>query len=195
MIDSDQIKNLYREFSKRKNIGPTFNWILRAIRRPSTCCSSSTSGCRGRNCSSTWSRTTFPSGTKTKASSSGPSRRPSRPCPLDQDFYATYEADSEAVQEFGLPLLKFVVEADAQLLERIKSVLENWDADRVAIIDMILIKMALGEFTQFKDIPSTVTLNEYLDISKNYSTDKSREFINGVLDKLLAELKAQGLVA
>jgi N utilization substance protein B len=91
-------------------------------------------------------------------------------------------------------LLKFVVEADEELLKRIKQVLQNWDAERVAIIDMILLKMAVAEFLEFDSIPPQVTLNEYLDISKLYSTPKSKEFLNGVLDRLLKELQKEGLV-
>jgi len=112
----------------------------------------------------------------------------------DQDFYKSYQTHGEAILEFGQPLLKFVVESDEALLERIKPLLQNWEADRVAIIDMILIKMAVGEFTQFPAIAPEVTINEYVDISKSYSTDKSREFINGVLDNLRKELQKDGLV-
>jgi N utilization substance protein B len=113
--------------------------------------------------------------------------------PLEEEFYNKYKDYGEAVSDFGRPLLKFVVEADAVMLERIKGVLQNWDADRVAIIDMILIKMAMGEFTQFPAIAHEVTINEYLDISKSYSTEKSREFINGVLDNLYKALAKEGL--
>jgi N utilization substance protein B len=59
---------------------------------------------------------------------------------------------------------------------------------------MILIKMAMGEFLQFSKIAPEVTMNEYVDISKVYSTDKSREFVNGVLDNLLKALRKDGLV-
>ena len=114
--------------------------------------------------------------------------------PATERFAGDYENNSEAVTEFGEVLLSFVVDANESLLARIKSVLQNWDAERVAIVDMILLKMAIGEFLEFDSIPPQVTLNEYLDISKLYSTDKSREFLNGVLDKLLKELQAEGLV-
>lgn len=63
----------------------------------------------------------------------------------------------------------------------------NWDSDRIADIDMILIKMAICEFLKFPSIPSRVTINEYIEISKDYSTDKSSFFINGVLDKILKD--------
>ncbi|MCB0430422.1 MAG: transcription antitermination protein NusB [Flavobacteriales bacterium] len=65
----------------------------------------------------------------------------------------------------------------------------NWDADRIAMMDMLLMKMALCEFVDFPTIPVKVTLNEYIDISKYYSTPKSKVFVNGVLDKILAELR------
>ena len=111
-----------------------------------------------------------------------------------EEFYRDYEDNGEAVTDFGRRLLQFVTSADEALLTRIKGVLENWDAERVAIVDMILIKMALGEFLEFPSIPPIVTLNEYVDISKLYSTPKSKEFINGVLDKLLKQLQSEGLV-
>ena len=63
----------------------------------------------------------------------------------------------------------------------------NWEADRIADIDMILIKMAITEFIHFPSIPTRVTINEYIEISKDYSTDKSSYFINGVLDKIAKE--------
>ncbi|RCS27216.1 transcription antitermination factor NusB [Polaribacter sp. WD7] len=60
----------------------------------------------------------------------------------------------------------------------------NWESDRIAEIDMILIKMSLTEFVHFPSIPTRVTINEYIEISKDYSTEKSSYFINGVLDKI-----------
>lgn len=63
----------------------------------------------------------------------------------------------------------------------------NWDSDRIADIDMILIKMAICEFLKFPSMPTRVTINEYIEISKDYSTEKSSFFINGVLDKILKD--------
>jgi N utilization substance protein B len=63
----------------------------------------------------------------------------------------------------------------------------NWETDRIADIDMILIKMAISEFVNFPSIPTRVTINEYIEISKDYSTEKSSYFINGVLDKISKE--------
>lgn len=66
----------------------------------------------------------------------------------------------------------------------------NWDTDRIAEIDMILIKMAITEFLKFPSIPTSVTINEYIEISKDYSTEKSSYFINGVLDKISKDFTA-----
>lgn len=64
----------------------------------------------------------------------------------------------------------------------------NWDYDRIAIMDVIILKMALTELTEFKSVPVKVTLNEYIELSKYYSTPKSNVFVNGILDKLIADL-------
>lgn len=71
---------------------------------------------------------------------------------------------------------------------------KNWDSERIALLDTLLMKMALSEMLYFPSIPVKVTINEYIDISKVYSTGKSNTFINGVLDKLLGELQAAGRI-
>jgi len=70
----------------------------------------------------------------------------------------------------------------------------NWELDRIALMDTILIKMALAELLEFPSIPVKVTLNEYIDISKFYSSAKSKVFINGILDKLIIDLKEKDLI-
>lgn len=72
--------------------------------------------------------------------------------------------------------------------------LKGWDMDRVAFIDMVIIELAITEFIYFPSIPVRVTLNEYIDMSKYYSTPQSKLFINGILDKIVTDLKAEGLV-
>ena len=72
----------------------------------------------------------------------------------------------------------------------IKKKTPNWETDRIASIDMILIKMAITEFLYFASIPSRVTINEYIELAKDYSTNKSGYFINGILDKLAKEYSA-----
>lgn len=74
-------------------------------------------------------------------------------------------------------------------MKLIEKYTKNWDVDRIARLDTVLMKISITEFTSFPGIPVKVTMNEYLEISKNYSTEKSRVFINGVLDKVLVDLK------
>jgi N utilization substance protein B len=70
----------------------------------------------------------------------------------------------------------------------------NWELDRIAIMDTILIKMAITELIEFPSIPVKVTLNEYIELSKEYSSPKSKIFINGVLDKLIVDYREQGII-
>ena len=70
----------------------------------------------------------------------------------------------------------------------------NWELDRIARMDVILMKMAITELQIFNNIPTKVTLNEYIEIYKFYSTPKSNGFINGVLDKAIDRLDSQGLI-
>lgn len=84
-------------------------------------------------------------------------------------------------------LRRSIVERD-NTLELIKKFSKNWDADRVALMDVILINMAIAEMTTMVNIPIKVTLNEYIEISKYYSTDKSNSYINGLLEKIVRQL-------
>ena len=90
-------------------------------------------------------------------------------------------------QKFVLELFRKVILHHTAYEEDISKKTPNWEADRIADIDMILIKMAITEFLKFPSIPVRVTINEYIEISKDYSTNKSGYFINGVLDKLSRE--------
>lgn len=114
--------------------------------------------------------------------------------PVEGAFYNEYLPDPEAVTDFGENLLKEVIANDEALLNVIEPALKNWDADRLAVIDMILLKMAICELTNFSTIPTKVTLNEFVEISKLYSTPKSKDFINGILDKLMKKLNQEGKI-
>ncbi len=81
---------------------------------------------------------------------------------------------------------------NAEWEKEISAKTPNWDKDRIAEIDHILLKMAICEFVHFASIPEKVTINEYLEIAKEYSTPKSSIFINGILDKVVKEFKANG---
>lgn len=112
----------------------------------------------------------------------------------DKEMIMEYYPDDETTKDYGEFLLTKTFEEDKALLELIEPVLQNWDADRVAILDMVMIKMALCEFLYCTTIPAKVTLNEYVDLAKAYSTSKSKEFVNGILDRIMQDLKARNLL-
>jgi N utilization substance protein B len=99
-----------------------------------------------------------------------------------------YKDDDDEM--FVSDLFRKVVLNHTELEKYILDKTPNWDTDRIAGLDLILIKMAICEFLYFPSIPTRVTINEYIEIAKDYSTDKSSYFINGVLDKILKELTA-----
>ncbi|MCS6928078.1 MAG: transcription antitermination factor NusB [Saprospiraceae bacterium] len=112
--------------------------------------------------------------------------------PLEGEFYREHEPSDETVREFGEQLLRKTCQEDRALYDLIAPMLKNWDPERVAVLDMIMLKMAVCELLHFPTIPVKVTINEFVEISKAYSTENSREFINGVLDRLMKRLKKEG---
>ena len=94
--------------------------------------------------------------------------------------------------EFGVNLFKKVVLNDSAFTKDIIGKTPNWDKDRIADLDMIMIKMGIAEFLHFPSVPVKVTINEYLEIAKEYSTPKSSIFINGILDKLVQQYRDNG---
>lgn len=114
--------------------------------------------------------------------------------PVEEGYISGLKPGFDTVTEFGEALLVDVFQQNEQLLKHIKPTLNNWDAERVAIVDMVLLKMALSELLNFPTIPTKVTLNEFVEIAKLYSTDKSKDFINGILDRLLKKLNNEGAI-
>ena len=95
-------------------------------------------------------------------------------------------------KEFVVKLFeKTILHAD-EYMEMVKANISNWDYERLALMDKILIFMALTEFIEFHSVPVKVTINEYIEISKFYSTPDSRRFVNGMLDRFSTELKEKG---
>lgn len=99
---------------------------------------------------------------------------------------------SEEDKEFALDLLRKTLLHDDHLTEIIDGKTPNWDKERIAEIDMILLKMGIAEFLYFPSIPVRATINEYLEIAKEYSTPKSSLFVNGILDKLVKDFTEDG---
>ncbi|GAB3728205.1 transcription antitermination factor NusB [Hymenobacter agri] len=95
-------------------------------------------------------------------------------------------------REFAETLYKQTLIEDDKMEKLIAGSVQNWDVERVALLDKIILKMALTEMQLFRGIPVKVTINEYIEISKLYSTPKSKQFVNGILDKLATDLAASG---
>jgi len=92
--------------------------------------------------------------------------------------------------DFAKSLLITTYNKREHLLDIIKPKLQNWDSERIASIDLVLMKMGIAEFLYFETIPTKVTINEYIDIAKEYSTEQSGHFVNGILDNIHKELAA-----
>ena len=104
------------------------------------------------------------------------------------------EIVSQEKLEFANSLLETVIEKKEVSMELLKPKLKNWDAERIAALDLIIIQMGICEFLYFETIPTKVTINEYIDLAKEYSTPQSGQFINGILDNIHKELTAQGKI-
>ncbi len=104
------------------------------------------------------------------------------------DFSNNWDED----KEFFEKIYDTTLEHDSEYNEIIGSKTKNWEVDRLAVTDQIILKMAISEMLNFGSIPVKVTINEYIELSKNYSTPKSKQFINGILDVVSNEFKTDG---
>ena len=106
--------------------------------------------------------------------------------------YNFKEMISEEKWSFAKDLLQTVRDKSEHLESLVIPKLKNWDPERIALLDMILMKMGVAEFLYFETIPPKVTINEYIDLAKEYSTSQSGQFVNGILDNIHKELVQQG---
>ena len=100
----------------------------------------------------------------------------------------------EEDKEFFENIFNFTIANDVSSKVLIADKTKNWDIERLAFTDKVIISMALAEMIHFPSIPVKVTINEYIDISKTYSTPKSKQFVNGLLDVLAKELTDKGQI-
>lgn len=99
---------------------------------------------------------------------------------------------SPADIEFAKQLINYTVANTKMLDKKIQDKVANWEMDRIALIDRILLRIGIAEIMYFPDIPPKVTINEVIEIAKDYSTSNSNKFINGILDAVLSDLKKSG---
>ena len=100
----------------------------------------------------------------------------------------------EEDEAFTKNLFRTVIKNDTANRQIIETYTKNWDVDRVAIMDVLIMELALTELTDFPSIPVKVTLNEYIELAKYYSTNKSSTFINGVLDRITRDFREEGKI-
>ena len=110
----------------------------------------------------------------------------------DQSLMPMYKDQED--HDFAKDLIRKTIINHDDLRELIDIHSKNWDVDRIAFMDILIMQLAIAEFIYFPSIPTKVSMNEYIELSKFYSTEKSRNFINGILDKTLKDLKTSGKI-
>jgi N utilization substance protein B len=109
----------------------------------------------------------------------------------------SYDFDMIVSQEkrtFAHRLLTTAIEKKEYCLQVIHPKLKNWDPDRIAMLDMVIMRLGVCELLYFETIPAKVTINEYIDLAKDYSTPQSGQFVNGIIDGIHKDLESQGLL-
>lgn len=112
----------------------------------------------------------------------------------EYDFKKESDIDESFDLNYITSMFLNTIQNDKDFMEMIDSRIQNWDMDRVALMDIIIIKMGLAELLYCPEIPVNVTLNEYVELAKEFSTQKSKLFVNGLLDKLMVDLRAKGKI-
>jgi N utilization substance protein B len=122
---------------------------------------------------------------------------------LDKDFNefskfpGIYRTDDDDVNEdlvFVKDLFRKTIMHSEEYGELIADYTSNWEQERIAVMDMLILKIALTELVEFKSIPVKVSMNEYIEISKYFSTNRSSIFVNGILDKMIQDFKKEGRI-
>ncbi len=109
---------------------------------------------------------------------------------LEEGILADIKNEND--RNFSIKLVSTVLKNKLILDEKIGQCINNWELDRVALIDKLLLRMGISELLFFSDIPPKVSINEVIEIAKNYSTASSGKFINGILDAILIDLRKSG---
>jgi N utilization substance protein B len=114
--------------------------------------------------------------------------------PENEDFLENFSVDKSQSRDFAISLFNHVIKNDETNAKLILDRIDKWEPSRVPLIDLIILKMGISELTDFKSIPVKVTINECIELAKNYSTPNSKKFINGVLDNIQLQLVKDGSI-
>jgi len=112
---------------------------------------------------------------------------------LTDMIYSRNEIDEDIIT-FACNLVRRATQRQDEFDQLIKEKALNWDFNRIAVLDKLILRIAICEFLTFEDIPPKVSIDEAIEISKKYSTEKSGQFINGILDSVLNDLKKQNRI-
>ncbi len=116
--------------------------------------------------------------------------------PIEQVKHLQFEElEKKDDRKFCDDLIRYTIENNENFELIIRETVDNWDMERIALIDSIIIKMCLTEFFHFEDIPPKVSINESIDIAKDFSTRNSGKFVNGVLDAILDKLTKENKIS
>lgn len=113
--------------------------------------------------------------------------------PTSTSLFPMYRSDDD--EDYIKKLLRKVIQYHDENVKLIEEYTKNWEVDRIASMDILIMELALTEIKEFPSIPVKVSFNEYIEIAKYYSTEQSSTFINGVLDKIIQTLRKKNLVA
>jgi transcription antitermination factor NusB len=109
-------------------------------------------------------------------------------------YFIDVHLKDEEDKEYALKLLHETILGEKKFRDLIEENTDKWDFERIAVMDLIIMQVALAEIFTFESIPTSVSLNEYIDIAKSYSTPKSGTFINGILDAIVHKIKNENLI-
>jgi len=116
--------------------------------------------------------------------------------PVDQVIEDVRQKETdEEILSFACQLLRATAEQNEALDQEVMSVVKNWDLNRIALVDRLILRMALCEILNFEEIPPKVTINEAIDLAKKFSTSESGRFVNGILDSLYQHYKTTSKLA
>lgn len=118
---------------------------------------------------------------------------------LTQDEVTEIESDTPIIWdpdevEYAKMIIENAIVLGQSIEEKLKDIVSNWEIDRIAIIDKVIIQLAVAEFVMSPEVPVKVTLNEAIELAKKYSTSKSSVFINGILDKFIVTLNEENAI-